>query len=74
MNRVMVEDLIEPLLQGGYIPGAPNGTLAYVDGELVRMSNCGRCRAHGLLYWPFHRGSNYRAFKVCRACGFVEEL
>lgn len=46
-----------------------------VDKAMVSRMRCPRCNCrHGLAYVPFTRGREYKAFAVCRTCGYELEF
>jgi hypothetical protein len=66
------------LVEGRYVPAAPNELTGRIDSRGLSAMRCACCRAQGTIeFAPFTQWyrhapqlvAGYRAFGVCRACG-----
>jgi len=61
------------LRREGYKRGAPSFNAAEIDGEVANRATCPKCGG-ACYYNAWHKPGSYRAFIVCRQCGYRQEF
>jgi hypothetical protein len=79
LNAGLLTDLFAELEKCGYLAGPPlwvSPDARAIDALCAAEMVCGACGHVGCGYYPFQlvRPPRYRAYAVCPACGFYEEV
>jgi len=61
------------LLQSGYQPGARSTEVEALDGQIVALMRCPKCRSK-MHYEGYHNDGSYVALAVCNQCGYEKEF